>query len=156
MRENELHSAPGARKDRRRVGRGDSSGRGSYSGKGQKGEKSRSGHGIPRGFEGGQNKFIKRMPHKRGFTNLFRIEYEPVNVAKLAGLAAGTVVSPETLKEAGIIKSAARPIAILGVGEVAQALTVRAHRVSARARQKITGAGGTVEDLPAPTIARPR
>ena len=156
MRENEVHSAPGARKGRRRVGRGDGSGRGSYSGKGQKGEKSRSGHGIPRGFEGGQNKFIKRMPHKRGFKNLFRVEYEPVNLEKLAALPAGTVVNAESLKQAGIVRSACKPIAILGDGELQQALTVQAHRFSAKAREKIAAARGTVEELPAPVISRPR
>lgn len=156
MRENEVRPAPGSRKARRRVGRGDSSGRGSYSGRGQKGQKSRSGHGIGRAFVGGQLSLVKRMPQKRGFTNVFRVEYQPVNLERLAAMPPGAVVSPESLREAGIIASLRRPVAILGRGEITQALTVRAHRFSAAAREKITAAGGTLEELPAPVIVRPR
>lgn len=156
MREHELHPAPGSRKARRRRGRGDSSGRGSYSGSGQKGQKSRTGGAKGPAFEGGQISLIKRLPHKRGFINLFRVEYQPVNLERLNGMPAGVTVTPESLREAGIINTLRQPVAILGQGELVHPLTVQAHRFSAAARGKITAAGGTVEVLPAPVISRPR
>lgn len=156
MREHELKPAPGSRKARRRVGRGNSSGRGTYSGKGLKGQKARSGAGPRRGFEGGQLALIKRLPHKRGFKNPFRVEYEPINLARLSDFASGAEVTPETLREQGIIKSVRKPIAILADGELAQPLTIRAHRFSQAAREKIQAAGGTIEELPKPVIHRPR
>ena len=156
MRENDLHPAPGSRRPRRRIGRGNSAGGGTYAGKGLKGQKSRSGRGISRGFEGGQLKLIKRLPHKRGFKNLFRVEHQPVNLARLGEFPAGSEVTPETLRETGIIKSVKAPVAILGDGELSGPLTVRAHRFSESARKKIEDAGGTIERLEAPVIHRPR
>ena len=156
MREHELKPAPGSRKSRRRVGRGNGSGRGTYSGRGMKGQKSRSGGGVRPGFEGGQLALIKRLPHKRGFKNLFRIEYEPINLVRLNDFASGSEVTPETLRERGIIRSLRKPVAILAVGELTQPLTIRAHRFSQAAREKIEAAGGTIEELPKPVIHRPR
>ena len=89
MHENELRAPAGSRKRRRRLGRGNSSGRGTYAGKGLKGQKSRSGGGVRASFEGGQLSLVKRLPHKRGFKNLFRVEYEPVNLSSLMGPARG-------------------------------------------------------------------
>ncbi len=156
MHENDLRSPAGSRKRRRRVGRGNSSGRGTYAGKGMKGQKSRSGGGVRASFEGGQLSLVKRLPHKRGFKNLFRVEYEPVNLSSLVDLPAGSEVSPESLREQGIIRSVKKPIVILADGEIEQPLTVRAHRVSRTAREKIEAAGGTIDTLPKPVIHRPR
>ncbi len=156
MRESDVHPSAGSRHRRRRVGRGNSATGGTFAGKGSKGQKSRSGRGISRGFEGGQLKLIKRLPHKRGFKNLFRVEHQPINLARLTGFPAGSTVTPETLRESGILKSLATPVAILGDGELSGPLTIHAHRVSASARQKIESAGGTVELLEAPVIHRPR
>lgn len=156
MRENELHPVPGSRKSRRRLGRGNSATGGTYAGKGLKGQKARSGRGISRGFEGGQLKLIKRLPHKRGFKNLFRVEHQPVNLERLSELPAGSEVTPETLRQSGVIKSVRSPVAILGDGELSGPLTVRAHRFSESARKKIEDAGGTIEKLEAPVIHRPR
>jgi large subunit ribosomal protein L15 len=156
MRENDLHPAPGSRRTRRRIGRGNSGTGGTYAGKGLKGQKARAGAGISRGFEGGQLKLIKRLPHKRGFKNLFRVEHQPVNLARLGKLPAGSEVTPETLRQSGVIKSIRMPVAILGDGEISGALTVRAHRFSESAKKKIEDAGGTIERLEAPVIHRPR
>ena len=156
MREHELRAPAGARKRRRRVGRGNSSGRGTYAGKGMKGQKSRSGPGLGAAFEGGQLSLVKRLPHKRGFKNPFRIEYEPVNLSRLMDLPAGADVNPETLRELGIVRSLRKPIVILADGEIEQPLTVRVHRVSRTAREKIEAAGGVIDSLPKPVIHRPR
>jgi large subunit ribosomal protein L15 len=156
MREHELRAPAGSHKRRRRVGRGNSSGRGTYAGKGSKGQKARSGAGPGASFEGGQLSLVKRLPHKPGFKNLFRIEYEPVNLAQLVDLPAGAEVTPETLRERGIIRSIRKPIVILADGEIEQPLTVRAHRISRTAREKIEAAGGTIDTLPKPVIHRPR
>ena len=146
MRQDELKPAPGSKHRRKRVGRGDASGHGSFSGRGLKGQKSRSGPGMPRGFEGGQLPLIKRLPRKRGFTNIFRREYSVVNVGQLGGFAAGAEVTVGALFEAGLIKSAASPVKLLGEGEVKNALTIRVHKASASAREKIAAAGGKVEE----------
>ena len=156
MRESNIHSPAGSRRRRRRVGRGNSASGGTFAGKGSKGQKARSGHGISRGFEGGQLKLIKRLPHKRGFKNLFRIEHQPINLTRLAVFPTGSTVTPETLRESGLIKSLTAPVAILGDGELSVPLVVRAHRFSGSAREKIERAGGTVELLEAPVIHRPR
>ena len=105
MRQDELSPAPGSRRGRKRVGRGDGSGHGTYSGRGVKGQKSRSGFSRKRGFEGGQLPLIKRLPRKRGFTNIFRTEYNPVNIGLLNRFEAGSEVTPERLLEAGVVKS---------------------------------------------------
>ena len=149
MRQNELRPAPGSRHARKRIGRGNASGHGTYSGRGLKGQKARAGGGVKRGFEGGQLPLVRRMARKRGFTNIFRVEYEPINISRLARFPAGSEVTVETLASAGIIRDAKKPIKVLGDGELKAALTVRAHKFSATARQKIEAAGGKAEEVAA-------
>jgi len=149
MRLDELRPAPGAVTRRKRVGRGPGSGHGKTSTKGHKGQRARSGGGKTGGFEGGQMPLYRRLP-KRGFLpHGGRTGYAVVNLEALAAFAAGSVVDPDRLAEAGLIKRAARGrVKILGDGEVSHALTVRVHAVSAAARTKIEGQGGRVEVLP--------
>ena len=147
MEQHELRPPRGAKRPRKRVGRGNASGQGTYAGRGLKGQKSRSGGGVRPGFEGGQTPLIRRLPTRRGFHNPFRVEYNPVNVKDLAKLPADSEVTPESLRASGIVRSLRRPIKVLGDGELTVALTVRTHRVSASARAKIEAAGGTVEEL---------
>jgi len=139
--------SPGSRKARKRVGRGDGSGHGTYSGRGCKGQKSRAGYRMKPGFEGGQLPLIKRLPRKRGFTNIFRIEYSVVNLTRLNVFEPGSEVDLEKLITAGIVKSLRRPVKILGEGDIDRPLTVKAHKFSAAARTKIEAAGGTVEEV---------
>ena len=145
-----LHSlspAPGATRSRKRIGRGPGSGHGKTAGRGNKGFWSRSGSSQKRGFEGGQMPLHRRVP-KRGFTNIFRKEFVAVNVDTLAArFAAGSTVGPDELKGARLVRRALDGIKVLGRGEIAHALTVRAHRFSAEARRKIEAAGGKVETL---------
>lgn len=148
MKLHELKPAPGAHKRRKRVGRGFGSGKGKTSGRGMMGQKSRSGPGPYRTFEGGQNRLVKRMPFKRGFTNIWRVEYQVVNVERLNGWPSDIEVTPETLLEARMIRRKKLPVKILGDGEVHVALTVHAHKFSGSARQKIEAAGGTVVEVP--------
>ena len=147
MRQHELRPSSGAHHARKRVGRGNASGHGTYSGRGLKGQKARAGGGVRRGFEGGQLPLIRRMARKRGFTNRFRVEYEPVNLSRLSRFPAGSEVTPETLRSTGIVKDRHRPIKVLGAGNLGAALTVRVHKFSASARQKIEAAGGTAEEV---------
>ena len=147
MQQHELRSPPGARKRRKRIGRGNASGHGTYAGKGIKGQQARSGKGPRPGFEGGQTPLIRRLPRRRGFHNPFRVEFTLVNLKDLSKLAAGSEVTPETLREVGLIRSKRHMIKLLGDGELSAPLTVRVHRVSAPARAKIEAAGGTVEEL---------
>ncbi|XUX00630.1 MAG: 50S ribosomal protein L15 [Dehalogenimonas sp.] len=147
MKEHELIPSAGATKSRKRVGRGDASGHGSYSGRGMKGQKARAGGRVRPGFEGGQNPLIKKLPQKRGFVNPFRVEYDVVNVAELNHFEAGTVVTPELLVSAKLLKSAAKPVKVLADGEVDRALTVRANAFSVEAKAKIEAAGGKVEEI---------
>ena len=147
MQVHELKPPRGSLHKRKRVGRGDGSGHGTYSGRGCKGQKSRSGVSIRPGFEGGQTPFIKRLPYRRGFTNIFRVEYAPVNLKQLERFEAGSEVTPQLLKDVGIIKTLRQPVKILGGGEITKALTVRAHKFSAAARAKIEAAGGNVEEV---------
>ena len=141
-----------ARKDRKRVGRGLGSGKGRYSGRGIKGQKARAGsHKMRAGFEGGQMPSYMRMGKQRGSTSKdampigpFRTYTQPVNVGALAAFDAGTEVTPELLKERGLIRSLRKDVKILGNGDLGTKLTVVAHAVSATAREKIEGAGGTV------------
>src|SRR5512136_616122 len=116
MLQNEISPAIGSRKNRKRVGRGNGSGHGTFSGRGMKGQKSRSGVQIQRGFEGGQLPIIKRLPRKRGFHNLFRVEYSPVNLAALNTFATGTEITPQLLFDAGFIDSKTRPVKVLADG----------------------------------------
>ena len=147
MREDQLSPPRGARRNRKRVGRGDSAGQGSTAGRGMKGQKSRSGHGIVQGFEGGQMRMIKGLPMKRGFTNIFKTEYALVKLDTLEQFDAGQRVYPELLREQGYLRGRSRPVKILGNGEISKNLTVAAHKFTRSARAKIEAAGGTVEEL---------
>lgn len=147
MEQNKLKSPFGAKHKRKRVGRGDGSGHGTYSGRGCKGQKSRAGGGVRLGFEGGQLPLIKRLPRKRGFVNIFRTEYNIVNVGKLDIFADNTEVTPEVMLEAGLIKSLKQPIKILGDGDISHSLTIKASKFSATAENKIVAAGGRVEKV---------
>ena len=151
MRIEDLRPAPGATKKRKRVGRGPGSGHGKTSGKGHKGQKARAGGGVRPGFEGGQMPLFRRLP-KRGFMPYGgKTEFAIVNVRDLsARFAAGSVVDPETLVSSGLIRKSGRgAVKILGDGDVTHALTVRVHKVSEAAKQKLEAAGGRVEALPA-------
>ena len=147
MKLHELQPSPGAHRDRERSGRGISAGRGKTAGRGQKGQNSRSGGGPRPYFEGGQLPLVRRLPTLGGFTNIWRIEFIPVNIERLNVFAAGAEVTPEALVAAGLIKSTASPVKILGDGLLDRALTIKAHRFSASAREKILAAGGSVEEL---------
>ena len=140
-----LHPVPGERKTRMRVGRGEGSGKGKTAGKGTKGAQARAGYHNKMGFEGGQMPFHRRLP-KKGFTNIFATDFESVNVERLAGFPAGTVVTPELLKDSGIISRVGKNgVKILGRGELGVALHVRVTKLSESAAAKITAAGGTVD-----------
>ena len=148
MKLHELRPAKGAKKNKKRVGRGIAAGQGKTAGRGTKGQNARSGGGVRPYFEGGQLPLVRRLPHKRGFTNIFKVHYKPINLDRLDEFAAGDEVSPAALAEADIIKSPSEPVVILGRGELDRPLTVKAHRFSASAREKILGADGAVEVLP--------
>lgn len=148
MKLHNLRPAPGSKKRKKRVGRGIAAGQGKTAGRGTKGQGARSGGGKGPYFEGGQLPLVRRLPFKRGFTNIWRVEYAEVNLEHLARFRKGAEVSPETLAEAGIIKSEQKPVVILGRGELEKPLVVKAHRFSASAREKIEAAGGSVEVLP--------
>ncbi|MBI1886150.1 MAG: 50S ribosomal protein L15 [Chloroflexi bacterium] len=147
MLAHQLKPPRGAKHRRKRVGRGNASGRGTYSGRGLKGQKSRAGANLKPGFEGGQTRLIKRLPERRGFTNIFRVEYSEVNLADLSRFEAGTEVTLELLKERRIIKTLRRPVKVLATGELKAPLTVYAHKFSMAARQKIEAAGGKAVEL---------
>ena len=147
MRQDELSPAPGSKTSRKRVGRGDGSGHGTYSGRGRKGQKSRSGYRMKPGFEGGQLPLIKRLPQKRGFVNIFRIEYTAVNINKLNMFESGSEVTPESLVAAGLVKSLRHPVKILAEGDITHPLLVKAHKFSTAAKAKIEAAGGSVEEV---------
>jgi len=148
MKLHELRPAKGANKKKKRVGRGIAAGQGKTAGRGTKGQNARSGGGVRLYFEGGQLPLVRRLPQRRGFTNIFKVYYTPVNLDRLDDFVAGDEVSPATLAEAGIIKSAQEPVVILGRGELDRLLVVKAHRFSEGAREKILAAGGTVEVVP--------
>ena len=147
MLQEKLSPSPGAKKARKRVGRGDGSGRGTYSGRGCKGQKSRAGYKMRPGFEGGQLPLIKRLPEKRGFVNIFRTEYSTVNLGKLGIFESGSEVTPEKLVAAGVVKSLKRPIKILAAGELEHPLVIKANKFSAAAKAKIEAAGGKAEEV---------
>jgi large subunit ribosomal protein L15 len=140
----ELKPAPGTKKKPIRKGRGNASGRGKTAGRGHKGQNARSGGGVRPGFEGGQMPLYRRIP-KRGFRNIFAKEMVEVNVSQLDRFDKGTVVTPELLKETGVISKIKDGVVILGRGEINKDLTVRASRFSKTAAQKIEAAGGKVE-----------
>jgi large subunit ribosomal protein L15 len=148
MKLNDLRPAPGSTKSRKRVGRGPGSGHGKTSGKGHKGQHARSGGGKRAGFEGGQMPLYRRIP-KRGFLPYGgKTEYAVVNLKALAAFEAGSVVDPDGLVKAGLVKNGQRGLVkILGTGDIEHALTVKAHAVSAGARQKIEAKGGRIEVL---------
>jgi len=144
MKLHDLKPAPGSHRKTKRVGRGHGSGKGKTSGKGMMGQKARSGPNPYPHFEGGQNPLVRRMPYKRGFTNIFRVEYTVVNLDKLADWNGGEI-NPEALVDAGVIKNLKQPVKVLGDGELSTALNLRVHKVSASARAKIEAAGGSVQ-----------
>ena len=144
MRLHELKAAEGATKARKRRGRGQGTGLGTTGGRGMNGQKSRSGGSIKPGFEGGQMPLYRRIP-KRGFTNIWGTEYVGVNVEALNRFEAGTVVTPEMIKEAGLAKGVKDGIKILGNGTLEKNLTVQAHKFSKTAIEKIESAGGKAE-----------
>ena len=146
MKLHELKPSPGARQARKRVGRGPGSGLGKTAGRGHKGQKSRSGYSRMRGFEGGQMPLHRRLP-KRGFTNIFRTEYRTVNVERLNAFEAGSVVDPAVLQRAGLLRKGRGRVKVLGNGDLGVALTVRAHRFTGSATQKIQAAGGRAESI---------
>jgi len=144
MKLHELKPPAGSRHRRKVVGRGPGSGHGQTSGRGEKGQKARSGGGSQPWFEGGQLPLHRRVP-KRGFTNIFRKEYAILNVKDLERFEAGTTVTPATLSEAGLVRTATAPVKILGEGTLSKALVVSAHAFSEGAAAKIRAAGGTLE-----------
>src|SRR4029077_15913224 len=142
-----LRPPKGAKHARKRVGRGPGSGHGKTASRGSKGAKSRSGFKFKRGFEGGQMPLHRRVP-KRGFTNIFRIEFAVVNVDRIAEVfEAGTVITPELLQEKGLVARNAEKVKVLARGDVAKALTIKAHKFSGKAAEKIAAAGGSTEVL---------
>lgn len=145
MKPSELKPPVGAKHKRKRVGRGDGSGHGTYSGRGCKGQKSRSGGGVRLGFEGGQLPLIKRLPRKRGFTNIFKKKYSIVNIAKLNIFPPGAEVTSQELLKEGLIKSLKHPVKILGSGDIQHSLSIRTDEFSAAAEKKITDAGGEIK-----------
>lgn len=144
MKLNELSYTEGARRERKRLGRGQASGQGKTAGKGHKGQNARSGGGVAIGFEGGQTPIFRRIP-KRGFTNINRVDYNIVNVELLNKFEDGTTITLETLKDAGLIKQVQHGVKILGNGELSKSLTVTAHKFSKSAVAAIEKAGGKVE-----------
>jgi len=141
----DLKPAQGSTKNKKRVGRGQGSGQGTQAGRGHKGAQSRSGFKFKRGFEGGQMPLHRRIP-KRGFHNLFRVEYAVVNLDALSErFDAGTVVTPELLRERGLIHSVRQLVKVLARGDMSKKLTVRAHKFSGKAAEKIAAAGGAAE-----------
>ena len=142
---NNLRPPKGAKHPKRRVGRGPGSGHGKTASRGTKGAKSRSGFRFKRGFEGGQMPLHRRVP-KRGFHNPFRVEYAVVNLETLSDVFdAGSSVTPELLRERGLVRDAKLPIKVLGGGDISKTLTIRAHKFSESAAKKIAAAGGVAE-----------
>ncbi|HET8572144.1 MAG TPA: 50S ribosomal protein L15 [Candidatus Limnocylindria bacterium] len=147
MKLHDLHPAPGSHKPPRRVGRGHGSGRGKTAGRGTKGQKSRAGASIPAWFEGGQTPLHVRTPKLHGFKNRFRVEYAPVNLARLAEAASGTLITPDVLVHDGILSDTKRPLKILGNGDAPAGVTIHAHAFSRTAADKLAAAGSSIERL---------
>ena len=148
MNLHDLRPDPGSRKKRKRVGRGYGSGYGKTAGRGTKGQNARSGGGKGKYFEGGQLPLVRRLPFKRGFTNIRKVYYRAVNVDQLAELfESGAAVDPVSLTAVGLLKKPTDPLVILGRGEIDIALDVKAHRFSKNAKEKIESAGGTTDVL---------
>ena len=147
MKLHTLYQPEGAVKERKRVGRGVATGNGKTAGKGHKGQNARSGGGVRPGFEGGQLPLFRRLP-KRGFSNApFKVEYATINVSDLDKFEDGAVVTPELLKEMGIVKKQLAGIKVLGNGELTKKLTVKASKFSATAVEKIEKMGGKAEEV---------
>jgi len=145
MKLNDLKPTAGSIKKKNRVGRGIAAGQGKTAGRGTKGAGARGVSGKRAYFEGGQLPLVRRLPFKRGFKNLFRIEYQEVNLATLDKMfAAGAEVTPQALVDLGLVREAGRPIVILGRGELSKSLKIHAHRLTTSAAEKIEKAGGTV------------
>ncbi len=149
MKLHDLRPNEGKKKQRKRVGRGIAAGQGKTAGRGTKGQGARSGGGKGIYFEGGQLPLARRLPYKRGFTNINKVYYKPVNLKSLAEFDfEGVDVTPEVMSVVGLIKKPTDPVVVLGDGDLDVALTVKAHRFSASAKEKIEAAGGTIEVLP--------
>lgn len=135
-----------AKKNKKRVGRGDASGSGSYSGRGMKGQNSRSGGGVRVGFEGGQLPLIRRLPSMRGFTNIFKRQYNVVNLDTLSRVYPdGGAITAEVLVDAGVLKNTNKHLKVLGRGNVTEAFNITAHKFSIAAKGKIEAAGGSAK-----------
>jgi large subunit ribosomal protein L15 len=148
MKLHDLRPADGSRRDKKRVARGNSGSGGTYGGRGRKGQNARSGGAKRPYFEGGQLPFVRRLPFRRGFKNVFRVEYTPVNITVLDALfEAGDAVTPGLLTERGVLRHPDEPFKVLGHGGLTKALAVHAPRFSASARVAITAVGGTCEEL---------
>jgi len=147
MRLNDLAPPPGAHRKRRRIGRGLGSGRGTTAGKGQKGQKARAGGGVPAYFEGGQLPLVRKLPYRRGFRSLNRVEYKAVNLGDLARMTGSDSIDIAALVAVGLLKNEREKVKVLGTGDLDRALTVTAHRFSASAREKIEAAGGACNAL---------
>src|SRR5262245_41992465 len=147
MRTHDLQAPDGATRERIRIGRGHGSGKVKTGGKGTKGQNARAGGGVPPYFEGGQLPLIRKLPYRRGFRNPFRVEFREVNVRDLNDFPVGSIVGPEEFDIAGVLRGGSGPVKVLGQGDLSVKLTVRAHKFSAGARQKIEAAGGTVETI---------
>lgn len=141
MKLHDLHPSPGSRTKKKRLGRGHGSGHGKTSGKGHKGLLARSGRANMPGFEGGQMPLARRLP-KRGFTNIFRIEYTVINIQTLAALESTSDFSPSVLRDIGLLKGRNSRVKILGEGDIVRPISVEAHKFSDSAKQKIENAGG--------------
>ena len=147
MLEHDLQQAEKARKNRKRVGRGDSSGNGSFSGRGMKGQKSRSGKPLRPGYEGGQLPLIKGLPMKRGFNNIFKTQYSIVNVSDLQIFPEGTEISNKTLFEHGLINTLRHPVKVLGNGELSNKITIEATKFTKTALEKLEKSGSTAKEI---------
>jgi large subunit ribosomal protein L15 len=145
VRIHELQPPAGSTRTSIRIGRGHGSGKVKTGGKGTKGQNARAGGGVPPYFEGGQLPLIRKLPYRRGFRNPFRVEFRVVNVRDLAQFPEGSTVGPEEFELAGVARGKKGPVKILGEGDLSIKLTVRAHKFSAGAREKINFAGGTAE-----------
>ncbi len=145
MKLHELKPNEGSKQNRKRVGRGTGSGLGKTAGRGHKGQKARAGGGTSLWHQGGNLPFFRRLPFKRGFTPPNQVTYNEINLDQLAVFRAKSIVTPEKLDEARLLKDNRNPVVILGRGEVSKALTVKAHRITKSAQEKIEAAGGSVE-----------
>jgi large subunit ribosomal protein L15 len=149
MKLNDLKPNEGAKKSRKRVGRGISAGQGKTAGRGTKGQGARAGGGTRLYHQGGNLPFYRRLPFKRGFTPLNRVEWNEVNLDQLEGFPADSEITPETLEAARLLRNSENPVALLGRGEIKVPLKIRVHRASANAQAKVKKAGGAVEIIDA-------